>query len=154
MIVVSDTSPITSLLSVEKSDLLQKLFETVIIPPAVEKELHQYHIDLPEFIKVRVLEDLDSVKMLANKLDQGEAEAIVLAKELKADFLLIDEALGRSLALQNRIRVIGLLGVLVLAKRKALISSLKDVIDELEQKAGFYISRTLKVRVLGEVGED
>ena len=98
MIVVSDTSPISALLRIKQLDLLEKLYEKVIIPEAVERELLRGHCTLPSFVEIRAIKDTAAFKRLCSRLDPGEAEAIVLARELHADFILIDESLGRSVA--------------------------------------------------------
>jgi len=112
MIVVSDTSPITSLITIQRIDLLQDLFDTVLIPPAVERELLAFHDKLPNFIRVEATLDLATFQRLQPLLDEGEAEAIALAKKEKPDWLLIDETKGRVIAEAEGLRVIGLAGAL------------------------------------------
>jgi hypothetical protein len=91
MIVVSDTSPISNLVQIDQSSLLQRLFGEVIIPPSVERELRVEHTELPAFVQVRTPSSRELVDQWADQLDIGEAEAIALAQELGADRLLIDE---------------------------------------------------------------
>lgn len=95
----------------------------------------------------------DWLLALNKELDPGEAEAIVLARQLRADLLLMDEALGRRVAMQEHLPVIGLVGVLLLAKEQGLLDSLGMIFAELEAKAGFFLSQHLKQRVLQEAGE-
>ena len=154
MIVVSDTSPITSLLVIHRLTILEQLFSTVLIPPAVEAELKAYHADLPPFIEVHELTDPEQALTLEESLDRGEAEAIVLAAETHADLILMDERTGRSIASQRGLHVIGLAGVLVLAKRRGLIGSVDEVLHELESDAGFYLSAEVRRLALGHAGED
>src|SRR6266705_1562947 len=116
MIVVSDTSCITNLITIGAVDLLSSLFGEVIIPPAVERELRRTHPAMPGFIQVRVPADRAFIENLWRQLDQGEAEAIALAKELRADRLLIDEKDGRSIARREGLAIIGVLGILLLAR--------------------------------------
>lgn len=95
MIVVSDTSIITSLIHVGREQLLAELHGEVLLPPAVQFELSRTHAPIPGCLQVRPVHDLTTVARLKVELDLGEAEAIVLAQETKADLLLIDEKLGR-----------------------------------------------------------
>ena len=84
---------------------------------------------------------------------QGEAEAIALATELKADIVLIDEQEGRQLASKAGLAVTGVLGVLLRAKRKGEIAAVKPEIDLLRSKARFFVSPLLEAKVLVAAGE-
>jgi predicted nucleic acid-binding protein len=143
MIVVSDTSPITALLQIDHEDLLPALYGTVFVPPAVERELKVIH-SLPAFLRCKSPKNLVEVERLKHELDRGEAEAIVLAKELTADLLLIDEVHGRAIATREGIRVLGLLGMLVEAKRRGNVTSVRELVSDLERIAGFRASAEVK----------
>lgn len=153
MIVVSDTSPLTALITIQQIGLLQQLYDEVNIPPAVADELLAYHPEIPSFIRIVPVKESPLLAELNRKLDPGEAEAIVLAKELHADLLLIDEALGREAARHEHLPVIGLMGVLLVAKKKGLVPALAGIIEQLETDAGFYLARPVKARVLSAAGE-
>lgn len=154
MIVVSDTSCVTNLIVIGRAELLHELFGEVIVPAAVAEELRSSHTALPAFTSVREVQDVLAVARFAQaKLDRGESEAIVLAEELRAEFLLIDEVDGRAVAVSRRLRVIGLLGVLIRAKQLGLIAAVKPLVDELANKAGFWISAALRQRALEAAGE-
>lgn len=153
MLVVSDTSPITSLLSIGEAEILQDIYETVIIPGAVAAELRSYHGDVPSFIDIADVKDMSAVEKLSVQLDRGEAESIILAKEVHADYLLIDESLGRSVARSEGVPVVGLVGVLLIAKKRGLVASVGDVLNSLEQEAGFYLSDDVKSMAIEEAGE-
>ena len=102
MIVVSDTTPLISLLKIDRVQLLEKLFGQVLIPQAVFHELivderfklEADRIKQMNFITVMPVNNPESASILkrATGLDQGESEAIVLTDELNADILLMDEA--------------------------------------------------------------
>jgi hypothetical protein len=124
MIVVSDTSPLTALLTVGQVDLVARLFRDVVIPEAVCKELLKSHTPLPAWLRVQAVQNRLQADLYAQSVDLDEAEAIALALELRADHLLIDERKGRRLAAQQGLSVVGLLGVVLLAKRHNLIPQL------------------------------
>lgn len=153
MIVVSDTSPITALLTVGKVDLLSQLFGEVIIPPAVETELRRSHSQLPPWMRTQAPKSSGKAKVYAQSVDYGEAEAIALAEELHADHILIDERKGRRLARQQGLPVIGLLGVILLSKRAQLIPSARALLDQLDKRAGIYLGDDVKDAALKTVGE-
>lgn len=153
MIVVSDTSPITSLLAVDQTELLRQLFGEVVIPPAVKTELLRTHPTLPVWLRIQSLRDSAKADAYAQTVDRGEAEAIALAEELHASHLLIDERKGRRLAQRQHVPVIGLLGVVLLAKRANLISSARSLLERLDREAGIYLGDELKEAALKSVGE-
>jgi predicted nucleic acid-binding protein len=153
MLVVCDTSPVSSLLQIDRGEILRDLFNIVCIPEAVHAELARFHSTLPAFLDVRTVMDQARVQSFLPQLDLGEAEAIVLAIETKADHLLVDERRGRTIAAHAGVPVMGLVGVLLLAKQRGRIVSLKTCLEELRIKAGFYLSDSLIRRALQAAGE-
>lgn len=156
MIVVSDTSALSNLALVEHLWLLQDIYQTVIIPDVVAGELAAARdptisdILQLSWIQTKSLTRLQIADQLQQErgLDAGEASAIALALELQADDLLIDERLGRQEAIRLGIPIIGILGVLLVAKRRSLIPQIKPVVDTLIHQAGFRVSRQLYQQVL------
>lgn len=152
MIVVSDTTPLISLLKIERLDLLEKLFGNVLIPQAVYEELtvderfklEAEQLKQKEFITVRAVKNLDSVSILkrATGLDQGESEAIVLTDEVKAELLLMDEAKGRAVSNEMGFRIMGTIGVLMAAYEEHELTSdeVKECVSGL-QRAGRHIGQ-------------
>lgn len=153
MIIVSDTSPLTALLTVGTAELLPRLFGEVIIPEAVRDELLRSHAALPAWLRVEAVKNSAETARFAMVVDAGEAEAIELAKEMHADRLLMDERKGRRLAAQEGIPVIGLVGVVLLAKRNRLIPSARALLQRLEHDAGMYLTDELREQALQSVGE-
>jgi len=159
--VVSNTSPLVNLGRIGMLDLLQQLYDELLIPEAVWKEVVIKGRGLPGseivetagWIKTNIVENKPLVKSLRQDLDAGEAEAIALAIEIEADLLLMDERVGRDVADYFGVRYMGLIGVLVEAKNKKLISEIKNLLDDLRKKAGFRVSDLLYRRVLSDVGE-
>ena len=161
MIVLSNTSPITNLAAVGQLDLLRQLYEKVLIPQAVYRELTDgdgrqpgaIEVQTLGWIETRAVADRVLVTALQTELDEGEAEAIALAKELAADLLLLDERRGRAVASRLDLQFVGLLGVLIEAKQKGCLPAVKPVLDDLVAKAGFWVSQQLYARVLQTAGE-
>jgi len=124
MIVVSDTSPFSALLRIGYLHLLAPLYGKVIIPGAVQKELSELanwgydpeEIFAQSWVEVRACQHDEYYLQLRSELDEGEAEAIALAKTIHADLLLIDELKGRKIAKEEGLKIVGVLGVLLDAK--------------------------------------
>ena len=161
MIVVSDTSVLINLAWLDKLFLLAKLYGDLLVPSAVWHEVVEKGAGKPgadevkaaDWIQVREVVNTALVQALRQDLDAGEAEAIALAVEVDANLLLMDERLGRATAQHFGLRYIGLIGVLMMARQRKLITEIKPDLDRLRQVAGFYISESLYERVLKDVAE-
>lgn len=160
MIVVSDTSPISNLAAIGQLIILQQLYREVIIPTAVHQELLKSGSDDPavlaiqslDWVQIRSVTNAALLQSLQTALDAGEAEAIVLAIELDADRLLIDERRGRQQATQAGLRVTGLLGILLAAKQQGFIASVQPLLDDLTAN-GFWVRDELYAETLRLSGE-
>jgi len=155
-VIISDASPLIVLLKTNKLSILKELFQKIIIPEAVHKEItakeHEKTIfNKIEWIETRKIRNTDLTTLLEKLIDRGEAEAIVLAKELKAT-LLIDDAKARKYAKLLNINIIGTLGLLKIAKNRGLIPSAKKTIDGMLAE-GYYIEDKLIKTLLKDVGE-
>jgi predicted nucleic acid-binding protein len=161
MLVVSDTSPVSTLFAIGKLGLLRDLFGVVVIPSMVLAELSrlkEFGYDISEieeahWLIVHTAQDTTAVKNLSNQLDPGESEAIVLAQELRADFLLIDERKGRKVANTLGFKTVGVLGILLEAKKQKLVFEVAPLLDEIQNVAGFYLGESLRREVLLLAGE-
>ena len=152
MIVVSDTTPLISLLKINRINLLERLFGEVMIPQAVFNELtvddrfllEAEQIRQQNFIVVKPINNPESVSILkrVTGLDQGESEAIVMTDELKADLLLMDEAKGRNVSAQMGIKFMGTIRILMAAydEQELTASEVKECVDGL-QRAGRHIGQ-------------
>lgn len=156
MIVVSDTSALSNLALVDHLWLLEAIYQTVIIPEVVASELAAASnptissmLQL-SWIQTQSLTNSQLADQLQQErgLDAGEANAIALALELQADDLLIDERLGRQEARRLGLSIIGILGILLIAKQRNLIPQVQPVMDALINQAGFRVSSQLYQRVL------
>ncbi|KGE88536.1 MAG: DUF3368 domain-containing protein [Phaeodactylibacter xiamenensis] len=158
MVVISDTTTITNLIQINLLDILPKLYNEVIIPLAVHKELLRFEeqktiINSSNWLKPLEVENNPYLGSLLESIDKGEAEAIALAIKLQPDFLIIDERAGRKIAKEYGIPIIGLLGILMLAKQQGLIENVKTPLDSLKDEVGFRVSKSLYEFVLSEVNE-
>jgi predicted nucleic acid-binding protein len=161
MRVVSNTSPLSNLAAIDKIDLLQQIYPQILIPPTVHTELIRFPKIQPEidtclksgFLDIRQPTNTKLIQTLNQPLDLGEAEAIALAVEIKADRLLIDESLGRGIAEAYTLKIRGILGILVNAKEQGLLTAVKPLLDDLIETAGFRVSNGLYERILQAAGE-
>jgi predicted nucleic acid-binding protein len=131
-VVVSDTSPLHYLILCQVETILPQLFDRVLIPPTVFSELRQPNTPslvrswadaLPAWVTVQAPSSLD----LTLNLDKGEAEAICLAREIKAAAILMDDAKGRGAAARYGLVVTGTLGLIEAAADRGLIQLLPTV---------------------------
>lgn len=152
MVVVSDTTAITTLLKTGDEELLAKLFGLVLVPPAVWNELRAFHSRLPGFIEVRSLVD-PTVPRGTERLGRSETEAMQLALQLKADWLLLDDRQARVAATTLGIRCVALTGLLIKAKQLGHVRSVRDLLDRLERRGGLYLSDAVKEEALRQAGE-
>ncbi len=164
MIVVADASVLIALARIGHLDILPTLFGRVFIPRAVAQEIEiggkagsklfkqASWIYIVDLWSQELADELSSANRKGMKLDEGEAQAIALALELDADYLLIDERRGRRVAESLGIDLIGVLGVLALAKRKGLLPEIRPALDAL-LRAGFRISNDLYRFVLEDADE-
>lgn len=163
-ITVSDTSPIINLAAISQLYLLQQLYRQIIISEAVYNEIvvqgagqaGAFEVRSEPWFQQRPVTDPTLVADLLTRnllLNRAEAEAIVLAVELQADRLLIDEMEGRHVASALGVPVRGLLGVLAEAKRRGLIPLVRPRMDDLISRAGFFIAQPLYTQILRDVGE-
>jgi predicted nucleic acid-binding protein len=129
--VVSNATAIIHLSRINKLSLLRNLFSKVIIPRAVYSELAvPGEVGCEEIMQgvkkgwiiVKDIRDRTSTYELAALLHKGEAEAIILAEEVKADYLIVDERVARHIAASRKIKVIGILGILSLCVKLNIIN--------------------------------
>lgn len=156
MIIVSNTSPISNLAKVGQINLLEQLYKIVLIPTAVHDELLDERagetvvkaVKSAIWLKIQPVQNQELVNELRNIINLGEAEAIALATEVNASRLLIDERLGRQVATNQGLRIIGVFGVLLSAKQQGLIPEIKPVMDDLISQANFRVSSKLYADIL------
>lgn len=140
---ISNTTPIISLSSIGKIEILKDIFQEIMSPQAVYEEIkakksYGYNeVDL-SFIKVQTIRNIDHQTHLLNQLDIGEAQAIVLSKEINADNTIIDENSGYTIAKESGLNVIRTLSILLKAKEMNVITDVKPLLDEMISKGRWY----------------
>jgi len=161
MNVVSNTTPLIGLASIGRLDLLLELFGEIYISQAVYDEAVTYGreegfakraVASADWIRVIKVQDRLAVDVLLDEMDLGEVETIILAREMNADWVLMDEKKGRRKLAQLNIPKIGTIGILLKAKQLGLIPKLKPEIENL-QKSGFGIGQAIVNDVLKLAGE-
>ncbi len=161
MIIVSNTTPLIGLASIQRFEILHQLFQKISISQAVDNEAvtagreiggGKREISAAEWIETVTVKDRLAVDVLLDELDLGEAETIILARELGADWVLMDEKKGRRKLSQLGVSKIGTIGILLKAKETGLLTQIHPELEKL-RKQGFSISQKVINAVLEEAKE-
>lgn len=157
MILVADASALIALATCDSLALLETIFGSVLVPEAVFSEVtvpdKPQSVCLRSYLygKIRAV-DMQHFVYLDVFADAGETQAMLLYKEVAADYLLIDDRRGRKVAKINRIKTIGSLGVLLQAKRAGLIPSVAPLLERIAS-GSIFLSENLMQTVLELAGE-
>lgn len=136
--VIADSTCLIGLERIQRLDLLPKVFEKIMIPPAVQIE-----VGIEEtWIFIQKPANRHVVNSLKTQLDPGESEAIALALEIPKSLIILDDLSARHIAKQIDITVIGTVGLILKAKQKGIITNVKEILNELV-KADFRIAQHL-----------
>lgn len=160
-LVISNASPIINLATIGQLDLLRQFFTEIHITQAVWRETvlegegkkGVSEIKSAKWIKIVNVKETPFLQLLKKDLDIGEAETIAYALESKKALVLLDEAEAREIADFYGIEKTGVVGILIRAKLEGKLSLLKPVLDELREKAGFWVKDSLYQDALKAVGE-
>jgi hypothetical protein len=160
MIAVSNTSPLILLAKIRRLDLLCQLYHHIVVPTSVLAEVTAKSTNEAERIKLLVRSgqcqvrqaSAQAVKDLPDDLGSGERETIALALETRADLVILDDQRGRRSACEQGLTVTGTVGVLVEAKWRGLIPSLRQDLDRLVE-AGMWMNEAFYHRLLLESQE-
>jgi predicted nucleic acid-binding protein len=158
-ITISNTSPLLYLHIVGQLGLLSQLYGHVLIPPAVQAELKagaQRGVNVPPvealpWMRITPLAS-ETLVPLATDLGRGEAEVISLGLERPNSRLILDDTLARRIAQLNRLQITGTMGVILKAKQRELLDTVKPVVLAL-RNAGLWLSDSLVAQVLRQAGE-
>lgn len=160
MRVVCNTSPLILLAKIRRLDLLRRLYDEVLIPSGVLKEIEAKPTKEAKRIQALLRNrkfhlsttSKRALSEVPKDLGAGEREAIALAVESKADLIILDDKEGRRVARSKGLRVTGTLGLLIEARERGLIPSIRRELDHL-MEAGIWINEALYHRILQEFGE-
>ncbi|MFA4829350.1 MAG: DUF3368 domain-containing protein [Thermodesulfovibrionales bacterium] len=160
-LVISNASPLMNLAIIGRLDLLRQFFSKIHITQAVWKEVvvdgkgkeGVSEVKDAKWIKVVNIEETPLLQLLKKDLDVGEAETIAYALQKKNALVLLDEEDAREIADFYKIEKTGVIGILIKAKKEKKLPLLKPVLDELRNKAGFWIKDSLYKEILKIVGE-
>lgn len=160
-IIIADSSPLIAFGSIDQLSVLFQIFGNVIIPNIVAEECltdlaHPGAMAIAKaidkhFIQINKQPNPTAPTDLIEILDPGEAAAISLANSLQAP-LLIDEKLGRQVATQLGLKIIGTIGVLLLAKQKNIVPAVKPILTSLKN-GHYFLSDSLVQETLIRAGE-
>ena len=157
MIVVGDASVFIALERIGEQDLLRRVYGQVHVPDAVWREVFLSEAGdsvatAPDWIVRHTVELRAAAGLWPETLDEGESEAILLARELPADLLLLDEAAGRSVSRRLGLNVTGVLGLLIEAKRQGKIEAVKPRLEK-RRESGFWLANSVLKEALRRAGE-
>jgi predicted nucleic acid-binding protein len=145
MKIVLNTSPVIFLGKINCLHLLENCVDSVFVPQNVVQELGDE--SLPPFINIKSLSMIGTayVKGAIARLHEGELSVIVLAQELNADYVILDDLLARQKAQRLGLNVMGTLGLLLLMEKRQLLSNSEvwQLIAELTQRHGMYLSANI-----------
>jgi predicted nucleic acid-binding protein len=158
--VVSDSTVLIGLAKIDFLFLLKEMFQEIHVPEAVFREVTQdgglkpgaEAVRNASWILRQEIKDRTQARFLMTVLEEGEAEVLVLAKELQADLILLDEEKARKSATRAGFSVMGVIGILIAAKRLGLITSVRSCIEKLQQEK-FRLSERVVTMALQQAGE-
>jgi predicted nucleic acid-binding protein len=148
-LIISDTSCFITLSNVGELELLRLLFKQIVTTPEIAKEFGE---SLPEWVEIIAVSDKAKQELLEIQVDKGEASAIALALENPSSFLILDDNKARKLAQNLRLEITGTIGVVVTAKQKGIISSIKPILQKIKD-TNFRISAELELQALLQANE-
>ncbi len=157
--VIADSSPLIVLLKSNLEDILPNLFDEILIPESVSQEIFAGDPNdlaiqkLPKISWLNIVPDAKSNPLTANyNLGKGEISVINLALEKSLSKVILDDFAARKCAKDLKVPFIGTGGLLILAKRENLISSVTDALKEV-QKNGLWLSDSIIELIKQKAGE-
>jgi predicted nucleic acid-binding protein len=147
--IISDTSCFIVLSKTGQLDLLYRLFGNITTTPEIAEEFGE---KLPEWVEIVAAKDIQKRHLLETQVDKGEASAMALALETENSLLIIDDYKARKLAHTLNIDYTGTIGIIILAKQKGIIDSIKPILAKIKE-TNFRISAELELQALMQAKE-
>jgi predicted nucleic acid-binding protein len=148
-LIISDTSCFITLSNIGELNLLRLLYEQIVTTFEIAQEFGE---NLPEWVEIITVADKAKQELLEMQVDKGEASAIALALESENSFLIIDDSKARKLAHNLNLNFTGTIGVVIAAKQKGIISSIKPILKKIKE-TNFHISIDLELQALIQAKE-
>ena len=147
--IISDTSCFIALSNIGELNLLQLLYKQIVTTTEIAQEFGEV---LPDWVEVISASDKTKQELLEMQVDKGEASAIALALESENPFLIIDDNKARKLARNLKLNHTGTIGIIIAAKRKGIIDSIKPILEKIKA-TNFRISADLELQALLQANE-
>lgn len=147
--IISDTSCFIVLTNIGELDLLHRVYGEIITTIEVAIE---YGEPLPDWVKIEKVYDNYKQQLLEMQVDKGEASALALALETPDSTVILDDYRARKIAEKLKINYTGTIGVIIKAKIKGVISSIKPLLAKIKQ-TDFRLTSEVELQALKEAGE-
>ena len=148
-LIISDTSCFIALSNIGELSLLRLLYKKIITTTEIAQEFGE---SLPNWVEIVSVSDKSKQELLEMQVDTGEASAIALALESENPFLIIDDHKARKVAQNLKLNHTGTIGVIVAAKQKGIINSIKPILKKIKE-TNFRISADLELQALLQAKE-
>ena len=125
------------------------LYKTIVTTTEIAQEFGE---NLPDWVEIIPVSDKTKQELLEIQVDKGEASAIALALESENPFLIIDDYKARKLAQKLKLNHTGTIGVIIAAKQKGIINSIKPILEKIKE-TNFRISADLELQELIQAKE-
>ncbi len=147
--IISDTSCFIILTNIAELDLLRKVYGQIVTTPEIAAEFGE---PLPDWVEIATVADKYRQQLLEMQIDKGESSAIALALETPNSTIILDDYKARKIAEQLGLVYTVTIGVIIKAKLKGIILSIKPILEKIKQP-DFRLSAEIEILALKEAGE-
>ena len=148
-LIISDTSCFIALSNIGELNLLRLLYKQIVTTSEIAQEFGE---NLPDWVKIITVSDKSKQQLLELQIDKGEASAIALALESENPLLILDDYKARKLANNLKLNYTGTIGVILAAKQKGIIPTIKPLLEKIKQ-TNFRLSPDLELQALIQANE-